>query len=265
MVKKTIITVVILLFIALDSSFSQNDFRVIKVNGTILLKEKGISLETGTVFTDKEDLVFRTEDATAAVINSRKGRLILSSSNHDLSDARSNSLPSMYNISSRGGNVLNNNNLSDLFSGKCVILNRLAIEVDEKSFPMDNSHFFFLRYVYKGEEINKKLAFSGDSLIIDKNTLFTIDGNPIPSADNTLIKLFYRKGTESVFISQFDLIFPDMKQLSREIQIILDEIKDKTYKMKFGEIDSYINELYGKVYMENLAGWLKNNFGVEPE
>ena len=223
---KPIITVLIFLFIALDSSFSQNDFKVIKVNGSILLKAKGISLETGTVFNDKEDLVFRTEDATAAVINSQKGRLILSSKDHDLSTARSNSLPSMYNISSRGVTILTNNDLSDLFSGKCVILDRLVIEVDEKSFPMDNNQFFFLRYVYKGEEINKKLAYSGDSLIIDKNTLFTIDGNPIPSADNTSIKLFYHKGSVSVYISEFDLIIPDMKQLSKETQIILDEIKD---------------------------------------
>jgi hypothetical protein len=262
---KQIISVLLFLFTAMHSSFCQNDFRVIKVNGSILLKARGISLETGTVFTDREDLVFRTEDATAAVINSSKGRLILSGKNHDLSSAGSNSLPSMYNISSRGAATFSNNNLSELFSGKCVILDRLIIEVDKKSFPMDKNQFFFLRYNYKGEEINKKLAYSGDSLIIDKNTLYTVDGSPIPGADNTAIKLFYRNMTGSVFISEFDLIFPDMKQLSKEAQVILDEIRDKTYKMKVGEIDSYINEYYGKVYIENLTGWLKNNFGINPE
>ncbi|TAL66008.1 MAG: hypothetical protein EPN88_09190, partial [Bacteroidetes bacterium] len=63
-----------LLFFFLTSvSFSQDNFKVIKVNGTILLKTKNISLETGTVFSEKEDLLFRSENATAAVINSQRG------------------------------------------------------------------------------------------------------------------------------------------------------------------------------------------------
>lgn len=253
------------MFILINAAFSQTDFRVIKVNGSIVLKTKGISLETGTVFSDKEDLLFRSEDATAAVINSQKGRLVLTNKNHDLSTASSNNLPSMYNISSRSTTSLTVNDLSNLFSGKYVVLDRQAVRINKSAFPMDKDHFFFLRYVYKGEEINKKLAFTDDTLIIDKKSLFTIDGNPIPSADNTSIKIFYRKGTESVFINQFDLIFPDMKQLGKETKIILDELKDKPAKAKTDEIDSYISEFYGKVYRNNLTEWLKNNFGIKTE
>ena len=74
---KSLIPAVVLFFLFTGSSFSQENFKVIKVNGVILLKAKGTSLETGTVFSEKDDLLFRTEDATAAVINSRRGRLIL--------------------------------------------------------------------------------------------------------------------------------------------------------------------------------------------
>jgi hypothetical protein len=260
---KTIIPVFLFLFIATNSLFSQQDFKVIKVNGSILLKTKGISLETGTVFSDKEDLIFRSEDATAAVINSQKGRLILTSKNHDLSTASSNNMPSMYNISSRGGPLLNNSDLKNHFSGKYVVLGRQLIKIDNKSFPMDNNNFFFLRYIYKGEEINKKLGFKADTLIIDKSSLFTIDGKPIPSADNTAIKLYYRKGDESLLINDFDLIFPDMTQLKKETEIILSEIKSKPEKEKIGEINSYLNEFYGKVYGENLISWLESNFGLK--
>jgi len=259
---KSVIQSLLILFIFSNSAFSQTDFKVIKVNGSIVIKTKGISLETGTVFSDKEDLLFRSEDATAAVINSQKGRIILTSKKHDLSTASANALPSMYNISSRS---MTNKDLSNHFSGKCVVLDKLAIEVDKNNFPMDKDHFFFFRYTYNGEEINKKLAFSYDTLIIDKKSLFTIDGNPIPSPDNTSISLFYRKDTGSVLISEFDLIFPDMKQLSKEIQIILDEIKGKTYKEKVNETGSYINEYYGKVYIENLVSWLKTDFGLKTE
>jgi hypothetical protein len=262
---RSIIPAFLFLFIVTDASFSQSDFRVIKVNGSILLKTKGVSLETGTVFSDKEDLLFRSEDATAAVINSEKGRIVLTSKNHDLASAKPNNMPSIYNISSRGASLLSITDLTNHFSGKYVVLDKQSVEIDNKAYPMNKDSFFFLRYIYKGEEINKKLAFSGDTLIIDKSSLFTVDGNPIPSADNTSIKLYYRKGAESVFISQFDLIFPDMKQLEKETKIILDAIKNKPAKEKTGEIESYINEFYGKVYRENLTAWLKNNFGIRTE
>ncbi|HEY5470784.1 MAG TPA: hypothetical protein VIK07_09700 [Bacteroidales bacterium] len=262
---KSITPIIFFMFILINSMFCQTDFKVIKVNGTILQKTKGTSLETGTVFSDKEELVFRSEDATAAVINSQVGRLVLTSKNHDLASARSNYLPAMYNISSRSISISDNSDLSSLFSGKYVVLERQSIEIDDKAFPMNNDHFFFLRYVFNGEDINKKLDYSGDTLIIERKNLFTVDGKPIPSADNTSIKLFYRKGTESVSISEFDLIFPDMNQLKKEVKVILDEIKGKPVKEKIGEIGSYINENYGKVRSENLTTWLKSNFGLKTD
>ena len=244
-------------------STGQDNFKVIKVNGTIVLKTKGISLETGTVFSEKEDLLFRTEDATAAVINSQRGRMILTNDNHDLSKASSNYLPSMYNINTRGGSLINLIDLQIHFSGKYVVLGRQTIEMDNKNFPMNKENFFFLRYLYKGEEINKKLDYSGDTLIIDKESLYTVDGNPIPSPDNTSIRLFYHKGSESVPVSEFDLIFPDIKQINKEIRIILDEIKDKDVKLKIGEINAHINEFYGKTDRDNLVIWLEKNFGLK--
>lgn len=262
---QSIFPAILLMFLFIESSFSQDNFKVIKVKGIILLKGKGTSLETGTVFSEKEDLLFRTDDAIAAVINSHKGRLILTSKNHDLSTARSNFLPSMYNIASRGGSLANLIDLRNHFSGKYVVLDKQTLILDKSNFPMDKDHFFFLSYAYKGEEINKKLDYSGDTLIIDKRSLYTVDGNPIPNPDNTTIMLFYRKGFESVQINKFDLIFPDTKQLKKEIQIILDEFKEKPGKEKVGEINAYVNENYGKVYRGNLISWLESNFGLKTE
>jgi hypothetical protein len=260
---RPIISTLFFLVVPVVTLFSQTDFRVIKVNGTILIKTRGISLETGTTFSEKEDLLFRSEDATAAVINSQKGRLVLTSKSHDLATAKSNYLPSMYNISSRAGSLSKSSDLGTHFSGKYVILGKHGIKIDKAAFPMDKDHFFFLRYIYKGEVINKKLPSSGDTLFIDKASLFTVDGNPIPNADNTLIKLFYRKGNESVFISEFDLIFPDMIQLAKETEVILNETRGKAANDIIKEVGSYITEFYGKVQVENLSGWMETRFGIK--
>jgi hypothetical protein len=260
---KSIILILASVLVSATSISGQEDFKVIKVNGTILLKAKGISLETGTVFSEKEDLLFRTEDATAAVINSQKGRLVITSNSHNLSAAKPNSLPSMYNVSTRSTGYSGSIDPASVFSGKLVILHRQCVKLDKEDFPMDKEHFFFLRYDYKGEEINKKLDFSADTLIIDKTNLLTVDGKPIPGPDNTSILLFYRKGNESVFISQFELIFPDMKLITKETEVILSEIKEKSSKDKIAEVGSYINEFYGKVLNADLEIWLGRSFGIK--
>jgi hypothetical protein len=244
------------------TSFGQENFKVIKVNGTIILKNKGVSLETGTVFSQKEDLLFRTDDANAAVINPQKGRLIITSKNHNLAAASSNYLPAMYNISSRGVSFEDHVNLQELFSGSYVVLDRQGVVIDTETYPMDKDHFFFLRYVYKGEEINKKLGYSGDTLIIDKKGLYAVDGNPIPSPDNTLIKLFYRKGTETILLNEFNLILPDTKQLQEEVKVILESMTNLTSSQKVAEVNSYINDQYGKINQANLLFWLDKCFNL---
>ena len=262
---KSALTVLILFFLFSNSTFSQENFKVIRVNGVILLKAKGTSLETGTVFSEKEDLLFRTDDATASVINSKRGRIILTSKNHDLASARSNYLPAMYNIASRAGSLINIIDLQNHFSGNYVVLEKQSLLIDKSNFPMDSDHFFFLSYVYKGEIINKKLKFSGDNLIIDKADLYTVDGKPIPSPDNTAITLFYKKGPENIRINRFELIFPETTQLKKEVQIIVDEMVKEPDKVKVNEINAYISENYGKVYNLNLLSWLENNYGLRAE
>jgi hypothetical protein len=252
----------VFLFVFSLGASGQEDFKVIKVNGSIIMKANNVSLQTGTVFSEKETLVFGTEDATAAVINEQKGRMILTSKNHDLSAARSNYLPAMYNVSTRGGSMANLIDLQNHFSGKYVVLDRSEIVLDEMNFPMDKDNFFFLRYTYKGEEINKKLDYSYDTLIIEKKSLYTIDGKPIPRPDNTAIRLFYRDGDKSIQINEFNLIFPDTKQLKEEVVVILDTMKERSIKEQVGEVNAYINELYGKVYQQNLLSWLDKNFGL---
>jgi len=267
---KSVISALFLIAGFTVAASAQESFKVIKVNGTILLKAKGTSLETGTVFSANEDLLFRSDDATAAVINSTKGMLILTNNNHDLASASSNYLPSMNNISTRAP-MTREQTLSELpdlqnyFADRYVVLDRQSLFIDNTSFTMNDQNFFFLRYTFKNEDINKKLDHSGDSLIIDREKLYTVDGTPIPAPDNSTIMLFYRKRSESIWISNFDLIFPDQSQLKKEVKVILDEFRERSYREKITEVNGFISENYGKVQRANLVQWLGKNFGMKPE
>jgi len=241
--------------------YSQTDYKVIKVNGSITLKSKGTQLQTGTVFSEQEELLFRTVDATAAVINSVKGRMILTGKKSDLSTASANYLPAMYNISSRG--VSNLTTLSDLrnhFTRKIVLLDRNLILINRQNFITDKENFFYIQYVFNSEEINKKLACSGDSLVFDRNSFFTIDGKPVSVPPTSNVTLFYKKGEDISIINSFELILPDINQLKKELAIIIDELKGRSKKDIANEINSYVIENYGNIDRNDLDRFLKLNF-----
>jgi len=255
--------IVFLILLIANLGYGQSeDYTVIKVQGSILKKKSGDPLGQGSVFASDEQLLFETADSRAAVIGSTRGRLILTSGNKG--SARSNLLPAMSNMSSRSGSLINFIDLQNHFKGNYLILNETAIRISSDNFPMDDNNLFYIRYDYKGEAINKKLTYKRDTLYIDKRELFKVDGKPIPNTATKDVKLYYMNtGNKSTLINEFTLITPDNEELKKEIQIILDTIKDKPYKDKVNEVVSYLNEYYGKPNKDNVKKWLKGNFGLQ--
>jgi hypothetical protein len=240
---------------------AQADYTVIKVNGSISLKNSGKSLIQGTIFGDKDELLFGTNESRAAVVNPGKGRFVLAPGNAGSYTAKTCLGPAMANISSRGGSILNQVDLQNHFAGNYVFLGINRTQISNYIFPMDSTHFFFIRYKYHGEEINKKLAYVADTLIIDRAKLLTVDNSPIPNPDTTTMKMYYRKGNESVLLSEFIAVFPEENELKKEIGILLEGFKSSSQDEKLNQVLSYINEFYGKPDKESVQGWLKLNFG----
>ncbi len=247
--------------------FSQDKFTVIKVSGSILIQSTGSALGIGTAFSQNEDLLFKIPESRAAVINPKRGRYLLTSNNvSEFKNSKSNFLPSTNNISARGSdNILNINDLKSCFEGNFVVFDKVKIKISPAFFPMNDKKYFYIRYMYKNETINKKLAYSSDTLIINKNELLTIDGKQIPNPEITEMKLMYMEEGEkyvSTPICIFKPVFPDLTQLKNELKIMLEQLNDKSYNDKIAEITIYINDFYGNPESNNLKSWLKENFGL---
>ncbi len=251
----------ILIFLSINLYSQKDKYKVIKVNGSILFEKNNTELKRGSVFSENDKLNFKTTNSRAAVINPIKGRFILMPNNNNIAFARANLTPSMNNISSRAGALINKIDLSNFFNNNYVILDKSYIKISPKVFKMDDNNFFYIKYTYKGEEIPKKLKNKGDTLIIDKKELFTIDGWPIPNPNITNMDLMYlnKLQNKSVFISTFNPVFPDTKELLEEIKLIIDNLKNKSRENKITEVTSYINEMYGKIDKNNVEIWLINN------
>ncbi|PHR49274.1 MAG: hypothetical protein COA32_04280 [Fluviicola sp.] len=254
--KYLILSGIFLIFTLLTSADKLVDeYKVIKVTGKILYKNSGKVMSTGDVFNSNVPLKFSSDNSRAAVISKSKGRFVLAPPSKS---QKTNLVPAVNNISSRSGGIVNELDLKNHFSGNYLILDRLELPINEKSFPQDKKHFFFLSYQYRGEKIAKKLPSDGNKLILDKNDIFSIDGKSI-APFNTEMILFYRDASskENVMISKFNPIFPDNESLKKEVEVILNEYSEKTEEKKFNEIKGYLTEFYGKPYDDNLNEWLE--------
>lgn len=236
-------------------------YKVIKVNGEIVMRKTGKQLSQGDEFLSSTVLDFKTKDSKAAVISPTKGRFVLSQDN---SNGKTNLVPGMNNIASRAGALINLVDLENHFSGNYLILEEQRLKISGEAYPMDEQHFFFLQYQLNGEVINKKLSHDGDTLILNRKEIFTIDGKEVENPEQLQVVLFYRKHdkNENFRISEFTGVYPDLETLKTEVEIILSNSSNKKTSEKVDEVSGYITEFYGKPDRDNLLLWLKRNFSL---
>jgi hypothetical protein len=263
-IKLTAILCLPIFFVAFSriSPDSADDYKVIKVIGSIIVKNTGNPLSQGDVIGSSEAIIFKSAGAKASVISKADGRLILAANGQSKSEGSSlknNLLPAMSNISSRSGSILNVLDLHNYCQGNHLILDEEKIFVSPKAFPMNDTGFFFARYTYKGEVIDKKLSHKKDTLVINRKQLFTIDDIAVENPEAVDISLFYYSRKVPRMISKIQLVFADKIQLKKELKTLLDEMTLKSYQQKLDEITSYLNEFYGKPDEENLKLWLRLN------
>jgi len=256
--KTIFLSLLILLF---ANMYSQESFKVIRVNGTIINEKSNSNLSAGSVFSDNDKLSFGNSNSRAAVINS-KGRYILAAHNSTNAYAKSFLTPAMSNMSSRSGAIVNKVDLKNHFSGNYLIFKTSEVKISKDNFPMDENHFFYIRYEYKGEKINKKLKKVNDTLVINKSELMTVDNKPIPNPEIKNMKIFYfdKNNSSSIEIGAFNPVFVNEKELKSEVIILLESLEKKSKQEKIDEVLSYINDFYGKPDKENLTNWLEANF-----
>ncbi|MFL5753149.1 MAG: hypothetical protein ACJ76F_07075 [Bacteroidia bacterium] len=266
--KKSLILIGLLACISLafvhKSAVVMDNYKVIKVTGNIIYKKNNKNVSQGDLFPENEQIVFKTPESKAAVISTAKGRFILAPGSDKKADVKANLLPASSNVSSRSGAIINVVDLQNMFTGNFVVLGKMKMHINKDNFPMSESNFFYLRYKYKGEDINKKLAFEGEKLIFDKEQILLVDGKPVAGPDAPEYKLYYTDGKSSQLINSFNLVMPETEALKAETGILLTAIGDKNYTAKVDEFIAYLNDFYGKSNKTNVMDWLKSNFSLEP-
>ena len=213
-------------------------------------------MQRGDLYVTGTPLNFTTQTSRAAIVNDVNGRYVLSSSKGKLKV-----LPAANNVSSRSGAILNIVDLKNHFSGRYLVLDVAKVAVNKESFPMSETSFFYLTYLHEGEQIAKKLSYEGDNLLLDAEEIFKIDGKAIPVSEKEMT--LYYKSDKTYKVNTFTPVFADEQMLKEEVNVLLESMKDADNAKKTGEINAYLYEFYGNPSKDNLAAWLKKEFGIE--
>ncbi|MDX2303127.1 MAG: hypothetical protein NW226_10020 [Microscillaceae bacterium] len=254
-------------------------YHVIVTNGVIINKKTGQELKRGAKISSTDEVLFKSKDAKAIVISTKRGRFVLApkktSSGSELvafvndvvSPLKSNS-----KLSTRG--LEDSEEISDLqnhFGDSVYVIlgDTMAFKV-AGIYPMNANNFLTLRYVYKGTPINKVIGHAGNIATLDKNKQFVYKNEVIPVEEIEKVDLYYLKGFKEEnngkgipeLITSFKLIFLDKEAISaelREYATLFEEGMD--YNEKLDEFYGYILDVYGPTDKHALDDFLKaNNF-----
>ena len=239
---------------------STDKYNVIKVDGRIVYQKTNVDMMRGDVYMTGTSLLFTSIQSRAAIVSAQKGRFVLSGAEK----GETKILPAANNISSRAGALINMVDLKNHFSGRYLIIDKMELELNPETFPMNEGAFFYLTFQHDGEAepIRKMLAHNGDHLILDKAEIFMIDGKAIPVTEKVMT-LYYRKDGQSSKISEFTPVFPDTKELKSEVDIILSEYATSDTPTKVKEVMAYLTEFYGTPQKENLEAWMTITYDLK--
>ncbi|MCO6489073.1 MAG: hypothetical protein J5I98_11675 [Phaeodactylibacter sp.] len=236
-------------------------YTVIKAKGKIRNTSTKEWLKPLSQFSGKDTLSFDTKDARLALIGQDKKTYIAG----PRSDLASYILkPVTSRFGTRPGKILNYISFQRYLAGQELLIlgGRLAIEVGGEEFPMDEQHFFYIRYSWRGETINKRLRHSGDKLIIDKEELYKVDEKPITQSEVAGYVLYYYDAGEqtSLKINEFTPVFPDERALKEELRAIISAFSPPATEKIKSAVEDYLFDQYGVPEKANLNEWLEANF-----
>lgn len=238
-------------------------YTVLSVKGEIILEKTGQPIKEMDEICSNDKLVFSSANSKAAVLSSEQGRFIIKTSGNKRDNDLTTFVKSVLfqgtgTLSSRGTVSLETELEDEYF---VTGVNKL--QIDSKTYPMDSTKFFFLRYKYKDKEVNKKLKYSNDTLFIEKENIYSVDGENIKQSLIESVSLYYyeKDKNTSTKISTFKLIFANEEKLKNElnsyIRLLKNSGKDKSYIED--EVLLYIMDVYGKINVDNAKDWVYKN------
>ena len=247
----------------LSINAKSQQYQILHLKGEIFKVANDLALRTGDKIGEEEQIRFGSKDAMAAVLSTEKGRYILRPTKaiSDQSDLiyvlKAAVTPVRGGMSTRAAGLKNLIDFRLYFAEAPYVWagDVLNIYISGYAFPMNDEKYFFMRYQINDDTINKKLLSEGDNLIINKSTLFSIDGRTVDQNLASEFELFYYDSVEeeSTLMTAIEFVFIDQETIQAIFNQYQDPTEDAYYK-----VADMLSDLYGKCDALQLRHNLKN-------
>lgn len=225
------------------------DYILIKVNGKVSNKSSLQQYSTGDTIYNKEELTFSAANQLAYLRTSDGVDQLMRNTKEGI-QYEDMSYTSPATFSTRGTAISNAQMFVKLLqNSKLTLLEKIELDVNASSYPLTENAFFYVAYQLKGEIINKQLKHQNQTLTIERNTLYEIDGKALSSTDIYSIKdykLYYmdKNKSEVEEICKINLYPISTQRLKREFSILLNKEGIST-KEKREIASTYLQKMYG--------------------
>jgi hypothetical protein len=267
---RKLLSLALVLFGVLSAS-AQETIDVLGVKGTVKMAGKPVAKGTKLKATDKINFA---KGSLLLVNTASLGRLFLQPSTatntkNDIDVAVSAFIPKTKRNSAKSNFMLaSSQEFQNYFSKEKLLIvgAALPVPINVKNYPMNDDSFFYLRYTYKNESVNKKLDNKDSLLLLSKDLIYAADARPVEKiSDATNFEIYYYDNIaeESVLITKLSLVFVDDITAKPEVQGVVDLLKASgtTKPDIIKELTSYFYQFYGaRPDFDNVNDWVTKNF-----
>ena len=264
---------ILLILFVLNLTFvwGQN-LHVIAVKGNIKSKKLGKNLRPGDIipsedivtFRDKDDfLTLYTVDGVRKFVAYPEKRFKKKKNIFNLPEVLKDGQPSIIPVNPEL-KILEDSRLFFTTRPFLVLGGEMKMSLPKALFPMSKALFFYVNYDFKEDNIDKKIEYKIDSLIIRKRDMFKIDGKEVDSKYAENFKLYYynQPKTKHTLIGKWKPMFPIDERLREETDVLLNLLKQKNADdtLIVTEMAGFFNQHYGNVESENFKKWIHDNY-----
>jgi hypothetical protein len=272
MIRK-FLPILIFNFLCLSVLAQNFSYHVLTMKGSVVSKNMGREFQTGDIISTDDELTFRGTDDLVGLVRSDGKRFVLKNKEEKKGARLKYEESRMIGKTRIEWKNLTLNTLEDLkdyfTESPYIFLDSVAkIRINQKTFPQNGAQFFYFHFYWNGpkgeEEVDKKLEFKKDTLILRQANIFKVDKKPIEQKDVREYSMTYYNRGELVKIGLFNVIFPDQDKMKTEVRILVEKLTKNGFAPKtiHGEVEAYIRQFYGSIDKINLVHWLNVNFGV---
>jgi hypothetical protein len=254
-----------MLFLCAISPAWSQDYFVLQVKGQVKRAKTGTFIKTRDVIRADEQISFSSSADAVAVVNAKSGRFIIkpgppTKTNELLAYVKDALTTASTRLSTREGGFNNALDIQAFFSVPIYFMPELRYKVNKESFPISEEAFFFIRYLYNGEEINKQLLVNSDNMIIiNRSELFKIDGKSISEREAKDFQLLYYNSNGTLELCPVTFELSDPEKVKNEIAVLMETLKpSQDYAaVVWDEVLAYLKENYAKADRSNLQRWIE--------